>query len=52
MAEIETAVLAELNDAGEIADSDHLAQKLGLTHEALVPIIKSLDSYEMIHAKV
>lgn len=51
MAEVETAVLAELHDAGEIADSDHLAQKLGLTHDALVPTIKSLDSYEMIHAK-
>lgn len=52
MADAERQLLARLHEQGDIADSDHLAQELGITHAALVPTIKSLDSYEMIRAEV
>jgi PheRS DNA binding domain 1 len=52
MADVEPQLLARLHEQGEIADTDELAQQLGVMHAALVPTIKSLDSYEMICAQV
>ena len=52
MDQVEPQLLARLNEQGEIADTDELAQQLGVAHAALVPTIKSLDSYEMVRAQV
>jgi PheRS DNA binding domain 1 len=52
MDQVEPQLLARLDEQGEIADTDELAQQLGVVHAALVPTIKSLDSYEMVRAQV
>jgi PheRS DNA binding domain 1 len=52
MDDLEPRLLARLHEQGEIADTDQLAQQLGVMHPALVPTIKSLDSYEMVCAQV
>ena len=52
MDQLEPQLLARLAEQGEIADTDELAQQLGVVHAALVPTIKSLDSYEMVRAQV
>ena len=52
MDRVEPQLLARLNEQSEIADTDELAQQLGVAHAALVPTIKSLDSYEMVRAQV
>ena len=52
MDQLEPQLLARLDEQGEIADTDELAQQLGVVHAALVPTIQSLDSYEMVRAQV
>jgi len=52
VAEIETAILSTVGAKGEVADSGDFAAANGWEHNAVVGVIKSLESAEMVLAKV
>lgn len=51
--EVESAVLKTLNESGIIADSGEYVKQVDVEdHNALVGVLKSLESYEMITLEV
>jgi len=50
--EIEAQVLQSVNTDGCIADSGDMANSLGIDHNVLVGVLKSLEAYEMIATEV
>ncbi len=50
--DIEAKVLQDVHAAGCIADSGDMAKALGIDHNVLVGVIKSLESYDMIATEV
>lgn len=50
--EIETKILSRVNADGCIADSGEFAQALGVDHNVVVGVLKSLEAYEMIATEV
>lgn len=51
--EVESAVLKTLNESGNIADSGEYVKQVDVEdHNALVGVLKSLESYEMITLEV
>lgn len=49
---IEAALLRKLNENGDIPDSGEFASSIGADHLAVVGVIKSLQSAEMIVSQV
>jgi hypothetical protein len=49
---MESQLLAAIGSAGEVPDSGKFASEHGVDHDAIVSIIKSLNSAEMIVVQV
>ena len=52
MSDLEKAVLATINETGCIANSLDFAEQHAVDHKAVIGVIKSLEQYEMVIAKV
>ena len=48
MANIEASILSTLHEDGQVQDTGDFAQSIGVDHQAVVGVMKSLEAAEMI----